>query len=85
MSNGSSFNTVGLTSLSLHKFSYATTVNVHGKLLWTHIPQRDNLSVVFDHVNHQDDGGLLIRKRLLRVILGAQTLVCVSSKGLLTC
>ena len=83
MSNGSSFNTVGLTSLSLHKFSYATTVNVHGKLLWTHIPQRDNLSVVFDHVNHQDDGGLLIRKRLLRVILGAQTLVCVSSKELL--
>ncbi|KAL9118187.1 MAG: hypothetical protein Q9187_005271 [Circinaria calcarea] len=65
----------GLTTLPLKKFSYVTTRTSHGKLLWTHLPQRDNLFAVFDFTTTKDLEGLTVKKRFLRFIRGVEILI----------
>lgn len=72
------FDAEGLTTLPLKKFSYVTTPASCGKLLWTHLPQRDNLFAVFDFVIDKDLEGLIVKKRFLRFVRGDEILVCRS-------
>ena len=68
----------GLTTLPLKKFSYVTTPASRGKLLWTHLPQRDNLFAVFEFLTGKDLEGLTVKKRFLRFVRGNEILVCRS-------
>lgn len=72
----------GLTTLPLKKFSYVTTRASHTKLLWTHLPQRDNLFAVFDFTTAKDLEGLTVKKRFLRFLRGDEVLVCSSTDKL---
>ena len=63
-------------SLPLFKFSYATTAAIQGKLHWTHLPQRDNIYVVFDDVSSQDRQEGPFNRRLMKIVRGGETLVC---------
>lgn len=63
-----------LVTLSLHKFSYATTVHERANPRWTHCTGKEKFAV-FDHVTVQDVGGFLTKKRLLKVVIGGETLV----------
>ena len=72
------FDADGLTTLPLKKFSFVTTPASRGKLLWTHLPQRDNLFAVFDFATGKDLEGLVVKKRFLRFVRGDEILVCRS-------
>lgn len=74
MSPFSNSSTDDHVTLPLHKFSYATTINERGKLVWSHLNRSDQFAV-FDYVNAQPVAGLVARERLLKVIVGAETLV----------
>jgi hypothetical protein len=63
-----------LVTLSLHKFSYATTVHERANPRWTHCTGREKFAV-FDYVTVEDVGGFLTKKRLLKVVIGGETLV----------
>ena len=75
--NHTPLNTGGLKTLSLFKFSYATNPSLQGKLLWTHLPQRDNLFAVFDYVTCRDPHGQPVRSSLFKVLRGTEVLVCL--------
>ena len=74
-SQSSTLGTDDLKSLSLFKFSYVTSPSMQGKLLWTHLPQRDNLFAVFDQIYCKDLSGLLVKRRFLKIIRGGDVLV----------
>lgn len=65
----------GPTTLSLIKFSYATTPTLQAKILWTHLPERNDLYAVFEEVNTKQSGGLLQRRKMLRIIQGSNLIV----------
>ena len=66
----------GPVSLTLFKLSFCTTANLRSNLLWTHLPNRDDLFAVFDSVFHKDLEGSVAEKKVLRLIRGGDLLVC---------
>jgi hypothetical protein len=66
---------IGLVTLSLCKFSYATSSPHQSTLLWTHLPERDHLFVVFDDENGQHLEGAVISRRVMKIIRGGSILV----------
>ena len=68
-----------LLTFSLCKFSYATTVTLQGNLLWNHLPERDNIFVVFDAVATKDHLGLLSKVQFLKIVRGGEVLVSEST------
>lgn len=62
-------------SLPLFKLSFCTTPTVRVNLVWTHLPQRDNLFAVFDYVSQKDVEGFTTQKKILKLIRGGDLLV----------
>ena len=61
---------------SLAKFSYATcSADLIGPINWTHLPDRDNLHAVFDHVCVQEMSGPVVEKKVLKVVRGPEIMV----------
>lgn len=75
---GSQFTSLnpGTVSLSLFKLSFCTTANLRSNLLWTHLPNRDDLFAVFDSVFRKDLQGSVTEKKVLKLIRGGDLLVC---------
>lgn len=48
-------------------------------MLWTHLPNRDDMFAVFDQVKMKDHDGIVRDKRLLKLVRGADNIVCISS------
>ena len=44
-------------------------------MLWTHLPNRDDMFAVFDQVRSTDLGGAVISKQVLKLIRGGELLV----------
>jgi hypothetical protein len=60
----------------LAKFSYATcSADLNGPINWTHLPDRDNLHAVFDHVRVQTTSGQVSEKTVLKVVRGPEIMV----------
>ena len=65
-----------LVTLSLLKFSHATTSSPKGKVLWHHVTQSDNkLFAVVDQVTFKNDKGLIVREKILKVVHGGLVIV----------
>ena len=63
-------------SLPLFKLSFCTTPTVRANLVWTHLPQRDNLFAVFDCVSQKDAEGFMTQQKILKLVRGGDLLVC---------
>lgn len=64
-----------LVTLALYKFSYATTIDILAKPIWTHLPQRDNLFAVFDQVAGETAPGRVARQKILKIAQAGELLV----------
>ena len=63
-------------TLSLQKFSFATTQSLRGKLLWTHVAQsNNNLFAIIDHVTYKNNEDLIVRKKIFKVLHGEAMIV----------
>ena len=65
----------GPVSLTLFKLSFCTTPILRANLVWTHLPQRDNLFAVFDYVTRKDVEGFTTEKKILKLMRGGDLLV----------
>ena len=65
----------GPVPLSLFKLSFCTTATLRSNLLWTHLPNRDDLFAVFDSVYHKDLEGPVTEKKVLKLVRGGDLLV----------
>ena len=72
----------GPVSLPLFKLSFCTTVGLRSNLVWTHLPQRDNLFAVFDYVTRSSVEGFISQKRTLKLVRGGEVLVCLLGSSL---
>ena len=45
-------------------------------MTWTHLPAQDSMFTVYDQVRKAGLGGTIMEKHVLRVIRGADVLVC---------
>jgi hypothetical protein len=65
-----------LISLALCKFSHASSnISFHGKLIWTHLPERGNLFLVFDRRTQKDSAGIVFKASLMKIIRGSDVIV----------
>ncbi|KAA6413315.1 MAG: hypothetical protein FRX48_03059 [Lasallia pustulata] len=58
----------GLLTMPLGKFSYATTLALQSKPIWTHLPDRDNMFAVFDLVSSMGSGDDVSQRNVLKVV-----------------
>lgn len=63
-------------SFPLHKLSFCTTPVLASKMTWTHLPAQDSMFTVYDKVRKAGLGGAIMEKHVLKVIRGADVLVC---------
>lgn len=63
-------------SFPLYKLSFCTTQILATKLSWTHLPAQDSMFTVYDQVRRAGLGGAIMEKHLLKLIRGADVLVC---------
>ena len=63
--------------MTLFKLSFCTTPTLRSHLLWTHLPNRDNLFAVFDSLFQKDLEGSVTEKKMLKLIRGSELLVSV--------
>lgn len=62
-------------SLSLFKLSHCTTPNLQSNLLWTHLPNRDNMYAVFDRIRKTSLEGLIVEQKVMKLICYGELLV----------
>ncbi|KAL8825961.1 MAG: hypothetical protein Q9191_004090 [Dirinaria sp. TL-2023a] len=72
----------GPTSLTLFKLSFCTTPTLRSRLLWTHLPNRDNLFAVFDSLFQKDLEGSVTEKKMLKLIRGSELLENIELENL---
>lgn len=65
----------GPMTLTLFKLSFCTTAALRSSLLWTHLPNRDDLFAVFDSTYSRDLEGSITEKKVLKLIRGGGLLV----------
>lgn len=63
-------------SFPLYKLSFCTTKERASKMTWTHLPAQDSMFTVFDQVRKAGLGGAIMEMHLLKLIRGADVLVC---------
>lgn len=63
-------------SFPLHKLSFCTTPVLASKMTWTHLPAHNSMFMVYDQVRKAGLGGAIMEKHVLKVIRGADVLVC---------
>ncbi len=69
------------TCLPLAKFSYATSLSEHDAYInWVHLPQRDNLFVVFDTIRIRLSGNRYEERKVLKVVCGSDILVILLTR-----
>lgn len=66
----------GLLTMPLGKFSYATTLALQSKPIWTHLPDRDNMFAVFDLVSSMGSGDDVSQRNVLKVVRASDLVVC---------
>ncbi|KAL2044738.1 hypothetical protein N7G274_002513 [Stereocaulon virgatum] len=55
-------------TLPLFKISYSTTATPRSSKQWTHLPNRDSMFVVFDMVRKKDLDGVVVERKLLKLV-----------------
>ena len=68
----------GPVSLPLAKISYCTASNLRSNMRWNHLPNRDGMFAVFDTVRQRAIDGLVVERRMLKIISGSDQLVCTA-------
>lgn len=63
-------------SFPLYKLSFCTTPVLASKMTWTHLPAQDSMFTVYDQVRKAGLGGAIMEKHVLKLIRGADVLVC---------
>jgi len=71
---------LGPVTLPLFKLSHCTVSGHGARMLWTHLPNRDDMFAVFDQVSSRDLGGAVLSKQILKLIRGGELLV--TTRGL---
>lgn len=66
----------GPVLLPLFKLSYSTAATTGSNMLWTHLPNRDDMYAIFDVVRRVDPGGSVVEKKILKLIRGGDLMVC---------
>ena len=66
---------IGPQTLTLFKLSFCTTPDLRSNLLWTHLPNRDDLFAVFDTVFGKDIELPVTEKKVLKLVRGSELLV----------
>ena len=65
------------TTLQLKRFSHATNENPNpAHVNWVHIPERDDLLLVFDFSQVKSMDGQWEESKVLKVLRGAEIMVC---------
>ena len=66
---------LGPVTLPLFKLSHCTISGPGARMLWTHLPNRDDMFAVFDQVRSTELGGAVISKQVLKLVRGGELLV----------
>ena len=62
-------------TLPLFKLSYCTISSPGQRMLWTHLPNRDDMFAVFDETRSRELDGTVTSKRVLKLVRGGELLV----------
>lgn len=65
----------GPTSLHLFKLSHCTTTTPRSNMLWTHLPNRDDMFAVFDQLRRKNPDGSIVEKKVMKLVRAGELLV----------
>lgn len=63
------------TSLPLFKLSHCTTTTPRSNMLWTHLPNRDDMFAVFDQLRRMNFDGSIVEMKVLKLVRAGELLV----------
>ena len=72
--------TQGPVTLSLFKLSHCTTPNPQAKMIWTHLPQRSDMFVIFDVIRKLGIDTIVSEIKVLKLVRGSEVLVSIYSR-----